>query len=162
MSYFTFGPDALNHLAQKVKRTNTKDNTVSFTSEDASTNPTWTNTEVLSSGETHSSIFTKISAMFKNVRYLYSKIGTKDVSTVGGDGTITDAIVSMNTSLDNSVEVDPTSDEAETNPVLESIDADTLGNKYSAEDIDAIITSLLQLSTDINTIAEATGVNLNQ
>lgn len=47
----------------------TRNNTVTFTSAD-STMPAWTDVSVLSSGEKHSSILQKISAMFKNVRQL--------------------------------------------------------------------------------------------
>ena len=49
-----------------------KDNTVTFTSNDTSTSDAWTDVAVLATGEKHSSIFAKISTMFKNVRYIYT------------------------------------------------------------------------------------------
>lgn len=74
---------------------NTRDSTVSYTSND-NTNPTaWTNISAITSGEKHSSLFNKISTMFKNVRYLYKMLGTTDISQLG-DGTVTGALSSLN------------------------------------------------------------------
>lgn len=76
----------------------TKDNIVSFTNNDT-TNPTsWSDISVLTSGEKHTSIFTKISTMFKNIRYLYKLIGTTDISAIG-NGTITGGLSTLNSSL---------------------------------------------------------------
>ena len=49
-----------------------KDNTVTFTSNDTSTSDAWTDVAVLATGEKHSSLFNKISTMFKNIRYIYT------------------------------------------------------------------------------------------
>lgn len=49
-----------------------KDNTVTFTSADSTTADAWTDVAVLATGEKHSSLFAKISTMFKNVRYIYT------------------------------------------------------------------------------------------
>lgn len=49
-----------------------KDNTVTFTSNDTSTSDAWTDVAVLATGEKHSSLFAKISTMFKNIRYIYT------------------------------------------------------------------------------------------
>ena len=49
-----------------------KDNTVTFTSADATTANAWTDVAVLATGEKHSSLFAKISTMFKNIRYIYT------------------------------------------------------------------------------------------
>ena len=49
-----------------------QNNTVTFTSNDASTSDAWTDVTVLASKEKHSSLFGKISTMFKNVRYIYT------------------------------------------------------------------------------------------
>ena len=46
-----------------------KDNITTFTSSDTSESNEWTNVEVLTSNEKHSSIFSKVSQMFKNIRY---------------------------------------------------------------------------------------------
>lgn len=49
-----------------------KDNTVTFTSADSRTADAWTDVAVLATGEKHSSLFAKISTMFKNIRYIYT------------------------------------------------------------------------------------------
>lgn len=49
-----------------------QDNTVTFISNDTSTSDSWTDVAVLATGEKHSSIFSKISTMFKNIRYIYT------------------------------------------------------------------------------------------
>lgn len=78
----------------------TKDNVVSFTNNDT-TNPTsWSDISVLTSGEKHTSIFTKISTMFKNIRYLYKLIGTTDISAIG-NGTITGGLSTLNSNFLN-------------------------------------------------------------
>lgn len=80
----------------------TAENTVSFTSRDTSDSDAnaWTSVSTLTSGEKHSSLFTKVSQMFKNIRYLYKMLGTADISKIG-DGTTTGAISSLNSSLMN-------------------------------------------------------------
>lgn len=77
---------------------NVDDHAATFTStdiDDGSANA-WTNVAKLTSGEKHSSIFNKLSTMFKNVRYLYRMLGTTDISGIG-DGTVTGAIRELNT-----------------------------------------------------------------
>lgn len=78
----------------------TAENTATFTSSDVAdgSSSAWTNVSKLSSGEKHSSIFAKVSQMFKNVRYLYKMLGTTDISKIG-NGTCTGAISSLNSSL---------------------------------------------------------------
>lgn len=78
----------------------TASNVTSFTSSDVADGsaPSWTDVATLTSGETHTSLFTKISQMFKNVRYLYKMLGTTDISSIGG-GTVTGAISSQNKAL---------------------------------------------------------------
>lgn len=49
-----------------------KDNTVTYTSADDTTADAWTDVAVLATGEKHSSLFAKISTMFKNIRYIYT------------------------------------------------------------------------------------------
>lgn len=74
------------------------ENTVTFETADAAEANAWTDVDVLVSGEKHSSIFNKVSTMFKNVRYLYKMLGTTDISAIGG-GTVTGAIASQNEAL---------------------------------------------------------------
>ena len=80
-----------------------KSNTVTFTSNDASdSNVTkttgWTTVTALASGITHATFFQRVSQMFKNVRYLYKLIGTTDISAIG-DGTVKGAISTLNSNL---------------------------------------------------------------
>lgn len=55
----------------------------------------WTSVAKVNSGETHKSIFAKMSQMFKNIRYLYKILGTTDISSIG-NGTITNALSVLN------------------------------------------------------------------
>lgn len=82
----------------------TASNVTSFTSSDVADGsaPSWTNVATLTSGETHTSLFAKVSQMFKNVRYLYKMFGTTDISSIGG-GTVTGAISSQNKALEQTV-----------------------------------------------------------
>lgn len=55
-------------------------------------NPTiWSDVELLTSKEEQRSLFSKISTMFKNIRYLYKMLGTTDISQYS-DGTVTGAV----------------------------------------------------------------------
>lgn len=74
-----------------------QDNTVTFTSNDSLTGDS-TAPALLTSGETHASIFSKVSTIFKNVRWLLSKMGTTDISTLG-DGTVTGALSTLNSNI---------------------------------------------------------------
>ena len=70
--------------------------TNTFTSSDVADGSAtaWTTVAALASGETSTSIFAKISQMFKNIRFLYSRLGTTDISGVGS--TVTAAISALN------------------------------------------------------------------
>ena len=61
--------------------------------EDSSAN-TWTDVEKLGSSESNGSIFTKLSSMFKNIRFLYKQLGNIDVGDIGS--TISEAIEYLN------------------------------------------------------------------
>lgn len=74
-----------------------KSNVVTFTSNDSLTGDS-TPPALLTSGETHASIFSKVSTIFKNVRWLLSKMGTTDISAIG-NGTVTDAISTLNSNI---------------------------------------------------------------
>lgn len=74
-----------------------QDNTVTFTSNDSLTGDS-TPPPLLTSGETHASILSKVSNVFKNVRWLLSKMGTTDISTLG-DGTVTGALSTLNSNI---------------------------------------------------------------
>lgn len=77
-----------------------QDNTITFTSNDSTTGDS-TAPALLTSGETHASIFSKVSTIFKNVRWLLSKMGTTDISTLG-DGTVTGALSTINSNKQDS------------------------------------------------------------
>lgn len=84
-----------NAAADAVADADLTDNTVAFTSGDAASPTAWTAVSVLTSGLTIKVLFNRISTMIKNVRWLYSKLGTVDISSIGG-GTVTGAISSLN------------------------------------------------------------------
>lgn len=65
-----------------------------FKSNDSTTGDS-TPPSLLASGETHASIFSKVSTIFKNVRWLLSKMGTTDISSIG-NGTVTGALSTLN------------------------------------------------------------------
>lgn len=67
-----------------------------FTSNDSLNELDSTPPELVTSGETHKSLFNKISTAVKNVRWLLSKMGTTDISSIG-DGSITSALSELNT-----------------------------------------------------------------
>ena len=80
-----------------------KDLTTTFTSGDSANVTAWTDVGLLTSGKKHSSMFQKISTMFKNIRYLYHMLGTADISTLGEGaniGTVTGALSNLNSDLD--------------------------------------------------------------
>ena len=66
----------------------------------------WSSVEKLASSETNGSIFTKISSMFKNIRYLYKIIGDLDIGSIGY-GSIGEAITDLK---DNKSDKDHTHD----------------------------------------------------
>lgn len=87
-----------NAAADAVADADLTDNTVAFTSGDSSSPTEWTAVDVLTSGLPIKTLFSRISTMIKNVRWLYSKLGTTDISSIGG-GTVTGAISSLNSKL---------------------------------------------------------------
>lgn len=78
--------------------------TEAFTSSDVADGSatSWTSVSKLTSGEKHSSIFAKMSQMFKNMRYLYKLLGTTDISSIGG-GTVTGALSELNSNSFNNI-----------------------------------------------------------
>lgn len=71
------------------------ENEVAFTSGDAASPTAWTNVSVITTGSTLATLFNRISTMVKNVRWLYSKLGTTDISSIG-NGTVTGALSTLN------------------------------------------------------------------
>jgi hypothetical protein len=62
-------------LQEQIISGDSKDNIVNFVSNDNTQVSKWTDVEALESGETHRSIFNKISTMFANIRYIYNNVG---------------------------------------------------------------------------------------
>ena len=81
----------------------TKNCTTTFTSGDSSTGSS-TPPAVITSGETHKSLFNKLSTAVKNVRWLLSKMGTTDISSIG-NGTVTGALSTLNSNKQNNIYV---------------------------------------------------------
>lgn len=75
-------------------------NVTTFTSNDSTTGDS-TAPALLTSGETHASIFSKVSTIFKNVRWLLSKMGTTDISAIG-NGTVTGALSTLDSNKQDS------------------------------------------------------------
>ena len=91
-------PDQINKISVEgtvYQVTPSETGTFNGTSEDGVNPSSWTTVSTLTSGETNGSIFTKISQMFKNIRFLYGKLGTVDISTTGSS--VTDAIANLET-----------------------------------------------------------------
>lgn len=77
-----------------------QDNTITFTSNDSLAGDS-TAPALLTSRETHASIFSKVSTLFKNVRWLLSKMGTTDISAIG-NGTVTGALSTLDSNKQDS------------------------------------------------------------
>lgn len=77
--------------------------TVDFTSgdladSDVSLDTGYTSVAEVGSGETATSLLTKISNVIKNVRWIYKLLGTSDISSVG-NGTVTNAVTTLKTNV---------------------------------------------------------------
>lgn len=94
--YGEFDPD----VYLKKSGGDAKDVVSTFSSSDTDDSVSeWTSVSVLSSGEKLSSLFNKISTMFRNIRYLYKLIGSTDISELSEDGTITKSLTTLNGKL---------------------------------------------------------------
>lgn len=91
----------------------------------------WTSVSVLSSGEKLSSLFNKISTMFRNIRYLYKLIGSTDISELSEDGTITKSLTTLNGKLESIIVV---SDSIDIEEIKASFSA--LGKKLASPKYD--------------------------
>ena len=70
-----------------------------YTSGDSTSPSNWSSVDVISTSDTNSSIFNKITTMVQNVRWLYTKLGNDDFSDAGSD-TITGALSTLQGGLD--------------------------------------------------------------
>lgn len=81
-----------------------KSNTVQYSTGDAADSEVtkdtgWTTVAPLASGATHKTLLEHISTMFKNIRWLYKKLGDTDISSISTAGTVTGALAKLNTDL---------------------------------------------------------------
>lgn len=90
----------------QTKTGNTNNNYVTFSSEDSVESTSWTDVDIFKSGDKHSSLFGKISAMFKNVRYLYMTI-TSHITDKANPHGVTKANVGLG-NVDNTADADKT------------------------------------------------------
>lgn len=79
------------------KTGDSKNNIVTFTSEDTSSPINWTDMGLIASGEKHSNLWHRVSVLAKNARYLFKLIGNSQLSV--GDGTVIGAINALNTGI---------------------------------------------------------------
>ena len=82
----------------KLSSEDTANSVVTYDSMDSADANSWTDVDVIASGEKHHSLFKKISTMFKNIRYIFKKLGTTDISAIG-DGTVTGGLSKINNDL---------------------------------------------------------------
>ena len=76
-----------------------KDGTLNgFTSNDAASPTAWSAANAITTSDTNSTIFSKVTTMIKNVRWLYSKLGTTDFSATG-QSTVTGALSALQSGL---------------------------------------------------------------
>lgn len=76
-----------------------KDGTLTgFTSNDAASPTAWTAANAITTSDSNATIFSKITTMIKNVRWLYSKLGTTDFSATG-QSTVTGALSALQSGL---------------------------------------------------------------
>ena len=73
---------------------------VDFESEDTSLTPSsTTSVDLLQGSDSWSQRFVKISQMFKNIRWIFKKIGSTDITSLDSNGTLTGAIDTLNNNL---------------------------------------------------------------
>ena len=87
------GQDIVTALGNLNTPRDTAAYTTSFASSDTddASATSWTVVSPIAGGETHATLFGKLSQIAKNVRYLYKMLGNTDLSAIA-DGTVTGAI----------------------------------------------------------------------
>ena len=121
-----------------------KDGTLNgFTSNDAASPTAWTATNVVAASDSNSTIFSKITTMIKNVRWLYSKLGTTDFSATG-QSTVTGALSALQTGLNGKA----ASSHSHTTAQLPVSSSQTNSNSYIPTS--ALVYSMQQQITSLN------------
>lgn len=84
----------LQNYIEIQKLSDTKDNKVTFESSDTEDPDSLEEIAVMTSGEQHKNLWSKVSKAVKNQRYMQNAIGTEDISAIG-DGTVTGALFAL-------------------------------------------------------------------
>ena len=126
-----------------------------YTSNDEGTPPAWDEVSTISSGDTNSSIFGKLTSMVKNVRWLYSKLGTSDFS-VSGD-TVTGALSSLQGELSDKSPISHTHTVSDL-PVTNDTQANATTLIPSSAAVYSLRTLMNELSTEIAELEELTSI----
>ena len=121
-----------------------KDGTLNgFTSNDAASPTAWTAANAITTSDTNSTIFSKVTTMIKNVRWLYSKLGTTDFSATG-QSTVTGALSALQTGLNGKA----ASSHKHTTAQLPVSSSQTNSNSYIPTS--ALVYSMQQQITSLN------------
>ena len=77
-----------------------KDGTLNgYTSSDGTSPTSWSDTVTITTSDTNATIFSKLTSMVRNVRWLYAKLGTEDFSSTGSD-TVSEALSGLQSELE--------------------------------------------------------------
>ena len=127
-----------------------------YTSNDNASPAAWSDVSEVSSEDTNSSIFSKLTTMVKNVRWLYSKLGTTDISNIG-DGTVTGGLNEIYNGLDNKSPISHTHTVSDL-PVTNDTQANATTLIPSSAAVYSLKTLMSELSTEIAELEELTAI----
>ena len=135
-----------------------KDGTLNngYSSGDSASPSEWSTVDSITSTDTNSSIFNKITTMVQNVRWLYNKLGTTDISSIG-DGTVTGGLSSIYGELDGKAELSHTHTVSDL-PVTNDTQANATTLIPSSAAIYSLYTTMSDLSTEISKLEELTSI----
>ena len=131
-----------------------KDGTLNngYSSGDSASPSEWSTVDSIASTDTNSSIFNKITTMVKNVRWLYTKLGTTDISGIG-DGTVTGGLSSLYGDLSDKAELPHTHVVGDL-PVTNDTQANSTTLIPSSAAVYSLYTTMSDLSTEIAELEE--------
>ena len=135
-----------------------KDGTLNngYSSGDSASPSEWSAVDSIASTDTNSSIFNKITTMVQNVRWLYNKLGTTDISSIG-DGTVTGGLNSEYGELDGKAELHHTHTVSDL-PVTNDTQANSTTLIPSSAAVYSLRTLMSELSTEIAELEELTSI----
>lgn len=121
-----------------------KDGTLTgFTSNDSASPTAWSTADAITTSDSNATIFSKITTMIKNVRWLYSKLGTTDFSATG-QSTVTGALSALQSGLNGKA----ASSHTHTTAQLPVSSSQTNSNSYIPTS--ALVYSMQQQITSLN------------